>query len=190
MGDILLHKGDYVFSYRVAGILVHNDKVLLQKPGNDDGYAFPGGHVAFGETSAETLRREFLEELGMDITVGILEWVSEIFFFWGDKPCHQVCLYYSVSMDDAFTLQEKDRFLGSEAVDSDESSLWFYWIPVKDAQKTLIYPENAKTLLPLLGLGVQHFVYHENADGISGHTDAIKARKAKTGAAVGRHNPQ
>lgn len=88
--DILFHKDDYIFSYRVSGILLRDNKILLQKPTNDTGYAIPGGHVAFGETNAETLEREFKEEIGADITVGDLKWVEENFFQWGDKPCHQI----------------------------------------------------------------------------------------------------
>lgn len=57
--DILFKTDEYVFSYRVAGICIQNGKVLLQKPSNDTAYAFPGGHVAFGETNAQTLVREF-----------------------------------------------------------------------------------------------------------------------------------
>ncbi|MEA4890348.1 MAG: hypothetical protein VB070_12905 [Clostridiaceae bacterium] len=53
MPDILFKTDDYIFSYRVAGICVQNGKVLLQKPTNDSGYAFPGGHVAFGETNSD-----------------------------------------------------------------------------------------------------------------------------------------
>ena len=61
--DILFKTDDHIFSYRVAGIYIHNEKVLLHKAKGDEGYAFPGGHVSFGETNAETLRREFMEEL-------------------------------------------------------------------------------------------------------------------------------
>ena len=90
MSDILFHRENYVFSYRVAGILLHKSSVLLQKPTNDTVYAIPGGHVALGETNAQTLEREFKEEIVADITVGELKWVAEIFFPWGDKPCHQI----------------------------------------------------------------------------------------------------
>ena len=45
MKDIIFKTDDYVFSYRVGGVLIHNGKILLQKVPNDDGYAFPGGHV-------------------------------------------------------------------------------------------------------------------------------------------------
>lgn len=40
MSDILFKGDDYVFSYRVAGICIHDGRVLLQKPTNDDGFAY------------------------------------------------------------------------------------------------------------------------------------------------------
>ena len=114
MTDILFRTDSYVFSYRVAGVCIQNGKVLLQKPADDDGFAFPGGHVAFGETNAETLTREFKEEIGADIAVGGLKWVGEVFFDWGGKPCHQICLYYAIDIrddrtpaDGVFTAQER-----------------------------------------------------------------------------------
>ena len=51
MTDILFIKDDWIFSYRVAGIAVHGGKVLLQKTTNENFFAFPGGHVSFGETN-------------------------------------------------------------------------------------------------------------------------------------------
>lgn len=61
--DILFKTNEFIFSYRVAGILIKDQKILLQKPKNDDGYSIPGGHVSFGEITSETLIREFREEL-------------------------------------------------------------------------------------------------------------------------------
>ena len=55
--DILFKNDDFVFSYRVGGILIHDGKILLQRPKNDD-YAIIGGHVVAMETSMETLKRE------------------------------------------------------------------------------------------------------------------------------------
>ncbi|MBQ4164978.1 MAG: NUDIX domain-containing protein, partial [Oscillospiraceae bacterium] len=87
--DILFKNDDFVFSYRVGGILVHNGKILLQRPADDD-YAIIGGHVTAMETSAETLKREFEEELHAKIAVDDLLAIGEIYFPWGDKPCHQI----------------------------------------------------------------------------------------------------
>ena len=41
--DILFKNDDFVFSYRVGGILIHKGKILLQRPKND-AYAIIGGH--------------------------------------------------------------------------------------------------------------------------------------------------
>lgn len=66
--DILFKTDDFVFSYRVGGILIHNDKILLQRPKNDD-YSIIGGHISWLETSCDTLKREFEEELHAQIEV-------------------------------------------------------------------------------------------------------------------------
>lgn len=97
--DILFKNDDFVFSYRVGGILIHNEKILLQRPKNDD-YAIIGGHVAAMETSMETLKREFEEELHAEIEVDNLLAIGEIYFPWGKSPCHQICLYYNVHLLD------------------------------------------------------------------------------------------
>ena len=81
--DILFKNDDFIFSYRVGGILVHNNKILLQRPKNDD-YAIIGGHVASMEISAETLKREFEEELHAKIEVDNLMAIGEIYFPWGN----------------------------------------------------------------------------------------------------------
>ncbi len=100
MADILFKTDDYIFSYRVGGVLIHNGKVLMQNAEGDDGYAFIGGHVAFGETTDETLVREFKEEIGANINIERLLMVNENFFPWGNKPCQQINLYYLISLKD------------------------------------------------------------------------------------------
>lgn len=51
MNDIIFHRYNSIFNYRVTAILVHNDRVLLQTPKNMGEYAFPDGHVALGDIS-------------------------------------------------------------------------------------------------------------------------------------------
>lgn len=161
MRDILFKTEGQVFSYRVAGICVHDGKVLLQTTtGEDRSFDFPGGHVAFGETHAETLIREFKEELGADISVGDLKWVAEIFFPWGDRSCHQLCLYYLVDIVSPETPKD-GVFLGTEQMEGRNFELEFHWIPLADARKLELYPVNARELLGKLDGDVQHFVYKE-----------------------------
>lgn len=161
MADILFKTEDYVFSYRVAGICVRDGKVLLQTTtGEDRSFAFPGGHVTFGETNAQTLVREFREEIGADITVGELKWVAEIFFPWGNKPCHQICLYYMVEINDpGFPAEE--MFPGAEHMEGRTFDLEFHWVPLDEVKKLEVYPTQAPELLKKLEQGVQHFIYRE-----------------------------
>lgn len=163
MPDILFKTGEWVFSYRVAGICVKDGKVLLQTTtGEERSFAFPGGHVAFGETNTETLIREFKEEIGADIAVGDLKWVAEVFFPWGSRPCHQICLYYLVEIQSPeFPYDYDGVFLGKEHLEDRDFDLEFHWVPIEAAANLEVYPTNARELLMKLDEEVQHFVYRE-----------------------------
>lgn len=100
IADLFFKTDDFVFSYRLAGILVHNQKVLLHRTYNEIGYAFPGGHAAYPETNEQTLMREFKEEISANVRIKDLKWVGEIFFPFQGKPCHQICLFYLVELED------------------------------------------------------------------------------------------
>ena len=160
MSDILFKTEGYVFSYRVAGICIKHGRVLLQKPANDDGFAFPGGHVAFGETNEETLIREFREEIGAEISVGELKWVGELYFRWGDVPCHQSCLYYLVAIEDEETSQD-DVFMGQEHLEERPFEMEFHWVPLDIVHDIALYPSNIAQFLGRLGEPVKHFIYRE-----------------------------
>ena len=160
MQDILFHTDDYIFSYRVAGICIHNGSVLLQKPVSSDDYAFPGGHVELGETNEQTLIREFKEEMGANIKVGNLKWVGELFFPWGDKPCHQICLYYEVEITDDIT-PKSDYFTGSELHENKVFDMEFHWVPIEKADDYQIYPAQAGKWLRSDDKDVKHFIYTE-----------------------------
>lgn len=159
--DILFKTEDWVFSYRVAGICVYNGKVLLQTTtGEDRSFAFPGGHVEFGETHAETLIREFREEIGADIRVGDLKWVAEVFFPWRNKPCHQICLYHLVEILNP-EIPKEGIFLAKEHLEGRKFDLEFHWVPIEQVRNLEIYPTQAAELLGKLEDGVQHFIYRE-----------------------------
>ena len=161
MGDILFKTDDWVFSYRVAGICVHDGKVLLQTTtGEDRSFAFPGGHVSFGETNKDTLAREFREEIGADVTVGELKWVGEVFFPWGKKRCHQICLYYMVELTEP-AIPLDGCFLGEEKMEDRKFDLEFHWIPLDQVAQLEVYPTNTVELLGKLSEGIQHFIYRE-----------------------------
>ncbi|MCL2462594.1 MAG: NUDIX hydrolase [Defluviitaleaceae bacterium] len=162
MGDILFDLDGYTFSYRVAGILLRDEKILLQKPADDPGFAVPGGHVALGETNEQTLIREFKEEIGADISAGPLKWVAENFFTWRNKPCHQICLYYGVSLKDEAQIPLSGVFTGGEIAEGRDFQIEFHWVPIDSLGEIEVYPANIAELMKRYNEGVQHFVYTGN----------------------------
>lgn len=160
--DILFKTDDFVFSYRVAGILIRNGMVLLQRTIDDPGYAFPGGHVSFGETNEETLVREFMEEISANISVNGLQWVGEVFFPWGNKPCHQICLYYSISLVNDSDIPLSGSFNAYDEIEDTKVNLIFSWIPLSEINSITIYPTNATELLQDSSENIRHFIYKEH----------------------------
>lgn len=81
---------------RVCGVCIEGDRVLLvNHAGLRDGdfWAPPGGGVEFGETAVDALRREFLEETGLEISIGEFLFVCELV----NPPLHSVELFFQVA---------------------------------------------------------------------------------------------
>ena len=160
MTDITYTRRGVGFSYRIAGILLHHGHVLLQNTEREPGYAFPGGQVAFGEIHAESLAREFREELGAEIVVGELKWVEENFFRWNKTRFQQICLTYAVELTN--TIPMDGRFRSTETRAGGDQ-VWFTWLPIEHLRDSdiTIYPHAAADLLSRLDQGVQHIIRRE-----------------------------
>lgn len=80
---------------RVNGVLEEEDKILMIRHRMSDGRFFwnvPGGGMEYGSNTIENLKREFLEETGLEITVNDLLCVHEFL----EPPLHAVELYFEV----------------------------------------------------------------------------------------------
>ena len=117
--------------------------------------------MSFGETTSETLIREFKEEINADIKIEKLIMVGENFFPWGNKACQQISLYYAVTLCNEHeipldrTFEAKDD-LGNKRVDLD-----FLWIPLSEIHNIMDYPTNIKDDLISLPEQIKHFIYKE-----------------------------
>ena len=157
--DILFKTDEWVFSYRVAGLIVQDGKVLLQKPVNDDGYSVPGGHLNFGETAAQALAREFLEEIGASVQVGRLLAAGEVYFPWGERPCHQIGLYFEAALLEEGQIPLEGAFRAVDELGGERIDLIFAWIPLAELDAITVYPPQIKDALRAPGDGAAHFVY-------------------------------
>src|SRR5262245_16615293 len=91
---IRLENESNYFHYRVAGVAVHENSVLLHRYEGEDFWTFPGGRAEFGETAEQTLKREMREEIGAEVEVVRLLWFVENFFTYQDKRYHEIGLYF------------------------------------------------------------------------------------------------
>ena len=168
MGNATLRDGDTVFLYRVAGVAVSEDRVLLHRSEHDEFWALPGGRIQVGETAADALAREMREETGTDVAVGELLWVVENFFehYPLDQPPdpsvgtahHEIGLY--LKMDLPPHLTDTTGFAGREAAGTaHEFALEFRWFGRAELSDLDVRPVCMRELLTQpLPDGVPHVV--------------------------------
>ena len=141
------------FRYRAAAIIIENDCVLLARNEKSEYYYSVGGGVHVGETAEAAVKREVLEETGVDYEIDRLVIVHENFFRDQGKECHEVALYYLM----------KPR--GSQELNSDSYTQGvretMHWIPISDLDNHVAYPTFLKEELPLLGSAIKHIVTQE-----------------------------
>lgn len=153
--DWLFIDENRIHNFRSTGVLINDGKILIQRGTHDTEYALPGGHVAWGETSADTLIREYKEEMGADISVERLIWVEEVFWKWGVRDAHTLCHYHLVSINSPTQIPLNGVF---KSLETDESRLIFQWVDVNELQHFKVYPVFIKDKITNLSDGIEHFV--------------------------------
>src|SRR5262245_12155482 len=116
------------FNYRIAGVAINGDHVLLHRAEDEQFWTFPGGRAEFGETADETLRREMREELGVEVEVIRPLWFVENFFTYSGKRYHEIALYFLMRLPNGCELlSHPGPFRGEEA----GTPLIFQWFSHK-----------------------------------------------------------
>lgn len=86
------------FMYRVAAVCIVDDRVLLCREPFLPFWYLPGGRVQTNENSLDALRREFLEEVGVEPEVGRLIFVVDNIFSQDNRTIQEVGLYFEVTL--------------------------------------------------------------------------------------------
>src|SRR5512133_2855883 len=85
------------FNIRVYGILINEQKeVLVSDEFIRGNYytKFPGGGLEFGEGTRDCLKREFLEEMNLNVEVGEHLYTTDYFQMSAFHPDHQIISIY------------------------------------------------------------------------------------------------
>lgn len=149
--DAVFKTENVIFNYRVAGVWLYKEHVLLHREAKDFRWSLPGGRVKVGEDSQTAIQREFEEELGIKANVGKLIWSVENFFEYNMNKHHEIGFYYYVSnipqdfKSAAFKGKEGDRLI-------------YQWTPIEELPLMELYPEFIKTEIKVLPNERKHFI--------------------------------
>jgi 8-oxo-dGTP pyrophosphatase MutT (NUDIX family) len=113
------------FNHRVAGLAFRDGHVLVHRAVHEPFWTFPGGTAEIGDTSEETLKREMVEELGVEVTVSRLLWVVENFFHYEQRDWHELGLYYLMEIPTEFPFQSHEII---HWVEDGDNHLEFKWV--------------------------------------------------------------
>lgn len=123
------------FQMRIAGLGFRNGHVLVHRATHETFWTFPGGGAEIGETSEETLRREMVEELGVEVQVERLLWMVENFFHYEGRDWHEIGLYYLMQIPDSFPFAPEGII---HRVQDGDNDLEFKWVEATTAALTAL----------------------------------------------------
>ena len=102
-----------MFNLRVYGILVTEKKQVLVSDELIRGNyytKFPGGGLEFGEGTRECLKREFKEEMNLEVEVGDHIYTTDYFQMSAFNPEHQIIsIYYFVKAFEEIKIPLRDK---------------------------------------------------------------------------------
>ncbi len=113
------------FTVRVYGILLSDTKQVLVSDEYIRGNyytKFPGGGLEFGEGTRECLKREFKEEMNLDVSIEEHIYTTDFFQMSAFNPEHQIIsIYYFAKALEPITAPIK-----TTAFDFDEAQMQLY----------------------------------------------------------------
>jgi 8-oxo-dGTP diphosphatase len=122
------------------GLLIDKSRVLLCRNVKHNYYFLPGGHIEFGETASTALKRELIEETGLESEIGPLLLTSEHYFDDGKRVHHEMNTVFHVEhLGTGSTIPD--------AVPTLESKIDFHWIELATLHDIDLRPLEVKAWL-------------------------------------------
>lgn len=154
--DISFKTAEGRFNYRVAGLLIHDEKLLIMQDKDQPYYYVPGGRIKMNEKSEDAVKREVKEELGIEVNVNRMLWVNENFFKEEtlQEQFHEICFFYLLELKDEEFFEKGSEFV----VDEEGKIHMYYWKSLDEIQNINVYPQFLKEKVSELPLHIKHIV--------------------------------
>ncbi|MBN2090767.1 NUDIX domain-containing protein [candidate division KSB1 bacterium] len=154
---ITFNRDKYKFTYRVAGVSIHKNQVLLQTTEDSEYWFLPGGRCEFMENSKITLKREMLEELEVEIEIDRLLWLAEYFYEYNNILVHEIALYYLMHIPSHSDKLHLKSFIGWEG----DAKMIYQWHPIENVEGLKIYPRFLNKKLTAIPSKIEHIIFKE-----------------------------
>ena len=157
--SIKIKTDDYNFKFRVSGIIVKENKILLVEMDNSGFLCLPGGYVELGETTEVAVRRELLEEIRKPFEISEYLGVVENYFINKyNKKMHEISFYYLMKSNDIlntenFSLIENDK--------GRKIKLDFCWVYLDQINDYDVRPGFLKNILKSEKMKFEHLIFNE-----------------------------
>ena len=124
----------------VLGLAVKDNKLLVSE-GFDNVkkqtfYRCLGGGIEFLEKSTDALKREFKEEINIDIVIKDLLGISENIFTYEGKNAHELVFYYNINI---LGKDYKEEYVVTDD-NGQTKAVWIYINEFKNGNK-ILYPQ-------------------------------------------------
>ncbi|MDQ0148995.1 NUDIX hydrolase [Eubacterium multiforme] len=145
------------FRCRAAAIIIEDGYILFAKNSLDNYYYSVGGGIHLGEKAEDAVKREVLEETGVNYEVERLAFIHENFFngqgtLDGFK-CHEVTFYFLMKPRGTKKLNSNSYTQGVKE--------YMHWILIDELHKYVAYPTFFKEKLQSINDGIEHIVTYE-----------------------------
>ncbi|MBS1547272.1 MAG: NUDIX domain-containing protein [Bacteroidetes bacterium] len=123
------------FNIRVYGLLFHDGHVLVSDElvAGERITKFPGGGMVPGEGTLQCLKREIMEEMGLEAKQLVHFYTTDFFqesaYREGDQV---VSIYYTFTVDDPSSVKDGSPAAGSAASEGQK----FRWLSLPEAKET------------------------------------------------------
>ena len=148
--DLTIDVEDYKLNVRAAGVIIHNNKVLVHKNLNSNHYALIGGRVEIGEDSATTVKREAQEELGKEVeTTGYVATIENFFEMKGRKY-HEILFIHKAEF-----INDEDKKIEYTLKNMEgKEHLQYEWLDLDKLDEYPLVPKVIKEILKVENLPV------------------------------------
>ena len=155
--NIRIKNDNFDFKFRVSGIFIKDNKILLVDMDDNGFLCLPGGHVELGERTEQALIRELLEETKKKIKIKKYLGVMENYFVnkYSIK-IHEICFYYLIDFVENIKLDDFTVFEDDNA----KTKLEYHFIDIKDIDKYDIRPSILKEIVKN-NLEFKHYIIED-----------------------------